>query len=295
MATITLKSGTLYSGPGKDYVVAATGVNGRSAELLWREGNYYYVRPNNMNVQGYISASDVTMPIGTKYDIFSPVVNNSAKRYVNMVAVAFLGQKTSDRNTTSPESGQAVYFLGKKDGSLGFIEYSRVNPARKFRAWYSHMSLSSAPPSDMTASEYLDIITEVNPYNYEKDEKYSYCNEFAFDVMKECGTPLPDKTQDPGVAAVCEEMQNKLRGNNYGRWREITFDEAQIRANNGGPAIAITHDHVAVVRPYGSFVPSSIGKVRIAQAGDTCYLDTSLEYGWQSNRFPEIEFYAWYY
>ena len=82
MATITLKSGTLYSGPGMDYVVATTGVNGRSAELLWREGNYYYVRPNNMNVQGYISASDVTMPIGTKYDIFSPVVNNSAKRYV---------------------------------------------------------------------------------------------------------------------------------------------------------------------------------------------------------------------
>ena len=39
MATITLKSGTLYSGPGTDYVVAATGVNGRSAELLWREGN----------------------------------------------------------------------------------------------------------------------------------------------------------------------------------------------------------------------------------------------------------------
>ena len=248
-----------------------------------------------MNVQGYISAGDVTIPIGTKYDIFSPVVNSSAKRYVSMVAVAFLGQKTSDRNTTSPESGQAVYFLGKKDGSLGFIEYSRVNPARKFRAWYSHMSLSSAPPSDMTASEYLDIITEVNPYNYEKDEKYSYCNEFAFDVMKECGTPLPDKTQDPGVAAGCEEMQNKLRGNNYGRWREISFDEAQIRANNGGPAIAITHDHVAVVRPYGSFVPSSIGQVRIAQAGNNCYLDTSLEYGWQSNRFPEIEFYAWYY
>lgn len=52
MATITLKSGTLYSGPGMDYVVATTGVNGRSAELLWREGNYYYVRPNNMNVKG---------------------------------------------------------------------------------------------------------------------------------------------------------------------------------------------------------------------------------------------------
>ena len=60
MATITLKSGTLYSGPGMDYVVATTGVNGRSAELLWREGNYYYVRPNNMNVQGYISASAAT-------------------------------------------------------------------------------------------------------------------------------------------------------------------------------------------------------------------------------------------
>lgn len=109
MATITLKSGTLYSGPGTDYVVAATGVNGRSAELLWREGNSYYVRPNNMNVQGYISASDVTIPIGTKYDIFSPVVNSSAKRYVSMVAVAFLGQKTSDPKYN---------FSGKRSGCL---------------------------------------------------------------------------------------------------------------------------------------------------------------------------------
>ena len=54
------------------------------------------------------------MPIGTKYDIFSPVVNNSAKRYVNMVAVAFLGQKRPTEVQLLLKAVKLFTFLGRR-------------------------------------------------------------------------------------------------------------------------------------------------------------------------------------
>ncbi len=40
---VNLESNTLYSEPGPNYAVAATGVRGKSATVRWKEGSYYYV------------------------------------------------------------------------------------------------------------------------------------------------------------------------------------------------------------------------------------------------------------
>ena len=74
----------------------------------------------------------------------------------------------------------------------------------------------------------------------------------------------------------------------------MTYEQALSRANEGAPGIAITYDHIAMVRPNDGSVPASVGKVRIAQAGAKCYNDTTLSYGWRSSRYDEIRFYSWY-
>ena len=71
-------------------------------------------------------------------------------------------------------------------------------------------------------------------------------------------------------------------------------DVAQQRANNGAPTIAITDDHIAIVRPNDGAVPADVGKVRITQAGAKCYNDTTLSYGWGKDRRDEVKFYSWY-
>ena len=59
--------------------------------------------------------------------------------------------------------------------------------------------------------------------------------------MQECGTPLPTRDLD-GAPATCEEMLNRLNSG-FQKWQVITksnaYEEAQARANNGYPTIAL--------------------------------------------------------
>ena len=89
-------------------------------------------------------------------------------------------------------------------------------------------------------------------------------------------------------------MRDQLAHNQWPKWYSVTYEQAQSRANEGAPGIAITYDHIAMVRPNDGSVPASVGKVRIAQAGAKCYNDTTLSYGWRSSRYDEIRFYSWY-
>ncbi|KAF5065278.1 hypothetical protein [Oscillibacter sp.] len=141
----------------------------------------------------------------------------------------------------------------------------------------------------MTAKAYKDII---NGFDVEHNSTYlphggnTYCNIFAQDVAEACGTPLP--------TGGCTAMRNALAHNQFPKWYSVTFDQAQSRANDGVPGIAITYDHIAIIRPNDGSVPATKGKVHIAQAGATCYNDTTLSYGWKSARWDEIRFYSWY-
>lgn len=141
----------------------------------------------------------------------------------------------------------------------------------------------------MTGSDYSN---KIDSFKVESNSKYqpsgetTYCNIFAQDVATDCGTPLP--------TGGCTAMRNSLAHNQFPKWYSVTYAQAQSRANDGAPGIAITEDHIAIVRPNDGSVPASVGKVRIAQAGATCYNDTTLSYGWRTSRYDEIRFYSWY-
>ncbi len=143
MANVTLRSNALYCGPGTNYAGAATGVYGKSAEVLWKEDAYYCVRLSNPKVEGYISNRYVTIPSGTSVSTFTPP--DDEIRYVNTSSSAYLGQGTTYETISQPERGQEVYYLGKKVGTLAYIEYTLHSSTKKYRAWFPHMSLSTAP------------------------------------------------------------------------------------------------------------------------------------------------------
>lgn len=141
----------------------------------------------------------------------------------------------------------------------------------------------------MTGKEYKDIIDSFDVENnndYQPSDGQTYCNIFAQDVAEECDTPLP--------TGGCTSMLDSLCGNKFPNWYSVNFTTAQQRANNGAPTIAITYDHIAIVRPNDGSVPADVGKVRITQAGAKCYNDTTLSYGWGKDRRDEIKFYSWY-
>lgn len=140
----------------------------------------------------------------------------------------------------------------------------------------------------MTGKEYKDIIDSFDVENNSKYQpgRYTYCNIFAQDVADECGTPLPTG----GTSA----MRDSLAHNAFPKWYSVTYEQAQSRANDGAPGIGITRDHIVIIRPNDGSVPSSVGEVRITQAGSTCYNDTALKYAWKKDRFSEIRFYSWY-
>ena len=142
----------------------------------------------------------------------------------------------------------------------------------------------------MTREAYMNIIdsfdVENNP-KYQPSGNTTYCNIFAQDVAKTCGTPLP--------TGGCENMRGSLEHNKFPKWYSVDFQLAQERANEGESTIGITIDHVVIVRPNADdSIPDSIGDVRITQAGGTCYNDTTLSMAWRKSRWDEIRFYSWY-
>lgn len=307
ISNATLSGNVLSAGPNSSsYVGAVTGVYGKTANVLWRESSYYYVRLTNPRVEGYISTSLVSLPAGftqSDVDIFSPALNKP--RYVSASATAYLGQGTSYNTISAPKRAQMVNYLGKKSNGLAYIEYSLVGNTRKYRAWYDEMSLATKNASALTASQYLNKITEtVSPYEprfepyYDQDGKrVTLCNHYAYFAMEACNTPLPARSSD-GAPAVCEEMLTRLT-NGFGNWSLISmtnaYEEAQARANNGYPTIALDNGHVAVVRPNSDgSLPSSKGEVRISQAGSSIFDDGTLLLGW-GNSYNAVQFFSWYY
>ena len=126
------------------------------------------------------------------------------------------------------------------------------------------------------------------------------CNIFAADVCDVLQTPLP-RTSD-GLAYTCANILPALK-DNYLSWRPSgisesnkakDFKSAQRAANTGRTAVAITYDHIAIVRPSpNGSIPNNINDVCIAQAGANPDTDTTIAWGWNSSRHDEIEFYIW--
>ena len=300
MITVKLKSDKLYSGPGTSYAVNITGVNGKIATVEWKEGSYYYVSLTSLGVRGYVSEDDISFETAGRPRTVMPKL---LKRYVSANGSAHLGPETTYRGCTSPEMGQAVYYLEEKVGDFAFIEYEVDVSSKKYRAWFPHMSLAIAPQSRLTRERYIENIeTKVTPYNYEPEGSETFCNRYAFYAMKECNANLPTKS-DGVTPGNCQEMYDKLITNQFSKWRMVDFAEAQHRANFGCPTIAISPNvpgyrgHVAVVRPNDGSTPNSKADVKITQAGSKVWVNVTLNWGWdtESAAYDAIRFFTWLY
>lgn len=141
----------------------------------------------------------------------------------------------------------------------------------------------------MTGNEYKNIIDGFDVENnadYQPSGGDTYCNFFAQDVASACNTPLP--------TGLCSSMFNSLWGNSFPKWYSVDYLDAQSRANQGFPTIAITSDHVAVVRPNDGTAPTAVKNVAITQAGATLLNNSTIAWGWPAASHPSIRFYSWY-
>lgn len=137
----------------------------------------------------------------------------------------------------------------------------------------------------MNASEYIQLIkslkVETNT-KYLPTKKQTFCNFFAQDLCKLSQTPLP--------TGACHDMLTKLPTTTG--WVKVDYVTAQSKANSGIVSIAITKDHIVIIRPSNT-TPTNIGKIKISQAGYKNFEDTTLSYAWSHDRFNEIQFYSW--
>ena len=133
----------------------------------------------------------------------------------------------------------------------------------------------------------------IDSFKVEINAKYqprggkTYCNTFAQDVMNhdDLNAALPSGT----TSTMC----NALYGNKNPKWKSVDFQEAQKRANQGYPTIAIKPGHVAIVKPKGKEI-TQLKEVCIAQAGATNYNSTTINWAWASNELTEVKFYSHY-
>ena len=299
------RGGAVYAGPDSTKYYALSGSEAsQQVDVLWREKTYYYIHLNS-GYNGYVSTSKISG--SPNVSVFTPSISTSTKRYVGASENAYLGPAAHYSTTHAPNRAQMVDYLGKKGSGLAFIEYNLDGYTRKFRAWFPANSLNTNKSSELTADEYERRVTEVvKPTNYPNDYdsngnlKMTYCNWYAYYAMEACGTPLFLRESD-NMPASCEQLFNTLSGNTFKKWRVIDtdkpYEEAQARANNGYPTLALEPKHVAVVIPNGNTIPSSKLQVRISQAGASIFDDGTINEGWGQNNdgYPKIKFFSWYY
>lgn len=141
--------------------------------------------------------------------------------------------------------------------------------------------------SSSTYAKAIDSFKVETASKYQPSGGQTYCNVFAQDVMKhsDLNAALPSGTTTT--------MYNALYGNKDSHWKSVGFQEAQKRANQGHPTIAIKPGHVVVVRPKGSEI-TQLKEVQIAQAGATNYNSTTINWAWSSSELTDVKFYSHY-
>lgn len=291
MARVNITNGTdLYYGPGAHFAVAGSTGAVQNVAVRWTEGQYYYVELSSPPRCLYVKTNDAHVIPGTgTIDTFVPA---SLNRYVKVVSTPRLGESSSYKSLDAGlENGLEVRYLGRKAGSYVFIEFKPFDEDDTYRAWYPEASLKD-PPSEMTPQQYelnMDALeVETNP-RYQPVGAQTYCSLFAQDVMRNCGTLLPDYG--------CAYIFGRLSAG-FSRWIKTDFRTAQLNANDGCPTVALDSGHIAVVRPNDDgTAPAERREVVIAQAGRDCYEKTTLNYGWDADSpaFDEIQFYSWNY
>ncbi len=209
----------------------------------------------------------------------------NSTRFVVTAATAYSGPATSGYPVSSSLTlGAAVSYLGKKEGSFAFIEYT-LSGTQKTRAYIIDTNLGTAPPSGLYKSV-IDSFNVTTNAKYQPVNGTTFCNIFAQDVMNAMGEALP--------TGGCTSMLNYLSSNVDAHWRSVSAVDAQARANAGYGTIGITSDHVVVIYPHGN-TATTVSDLYMSMAGYACFNDTRITYAWTSANLPSVKFYSYYF
>ena len=158
-----------------------------------------------------------------------------------------------------------------------FIEFKPFDEDDTYRAWYPEASLKD-PPSEMTPQQYelnMDALeVETNP-RYQPVGAQTYCSLFAQDVMRNCGTLLPDYG--------CAYIFGRLSAG-FSRWIKTDFRTAQLNANDGCPTVALDSGTSPLSGPMMTAPHRQSGvKSSSRKLAGIAMRKTTLNYGWDAD------------
>ena|GEM_PF-1672014 len=154
-------------------------------------------------------------------------------------------------------------------------------------------------PKNRSKENYLEVLNK-DKFDVTKNylpDKYTYCNIFTRNVMKEMGANIPQM--------LANDMYDWLQGAQAKKqgWREVSAEEAQRLANAGMPTVASwqntsgPHGHIAPVVPYQkgeTFNSKDIASsVVVKNAGGKNYNYTTLNYAFGRKKVPQIKFFVY--
>ncbi|MBQ2819618.1 MAG: hypothetical protein IJF14_04465, partial [Clostridia bacterium] len=210
----TNKVTTLMWGPqnlrGNTYVTGDTIANGISVDILWYEGDYYYVRYTSGGRKrcGYMKKEDVELNEGsnasaiyereldTSPDSYRYVTEDRAYTYPYPSNESHSETSYIDRLETMRELGVKIGYYTLVEYDIKKDEKDVLNPAHRKRAWVNQNDIRPMPKPDVEV--YLktngDILEERQPNNAKYI--YLYLHELGFgdnpifailgNVMQEC-------------------------------------------------------------------------------------------------------------
>ncbi len=203
----------------------------------------------------------------------------------------------------TPSPGTQTHYTPRFDGS---------KPAPGMDSTYGKPgqlpldAVVKSTPDNRDPYLYEDVINQFavgNNPRYAPD-KWTYCNTFAGDVARAMGHPFPTKAEwglnprDRATIAMPDlwryftDPKAPIRAAEQG-WREIRVDnlqELERYVNSGKMAVAVTSDHIAVIRPNQRI--TDLAHIRIAQAGATNANNIPLVRGFGQKRLGQIRIFV---
>ncbi len=140
------KSQATYTGPATTYPYVHSQISiNYTVTVLWKEGTWVCIEYDNSpnKSRAYVPASSVDIT-ETNIPTFTPT---NATRYIHKTADTYKGPSTSSYTISSKLSkGVTVSYLGKKEGSFAFIEYT-ISGTQKTRSYIIDTNLGTGIPN----------------------------------------------------------------------------------------------------------------------------------------------------
>ena len=163
------KSQATYTGPATTYPYVHSQISVNFTVIVkWREGTWVCIEYTSGSMyRAYVPASSVDIT-ETNIPTFTPT---NATRYIHKTADAYRGPSSSSYTVSSKlDKGVTVSYLGKKEGSYAFIEYT-LTGTQKTRAYIVDTNLGTGIPgykdydgNDILTSAQLTLLNSNIPF-----------------------------------------------------------------------------------------------------------------------------------